>query len=745
MTKLKQILEDNDFRAIAALVLLWLLFFWRLFTPIAADQASLAKGDFSGQFVAFAGYQYDRMTAGEIPLWNPYNNGGLPFIADTQAAVFYPPRWLTIGMSKIAGGWSYNALQKEMTFHVLLYTLLMYLFVRRLTLRDARSRLAAFCSAIIIGYGGYTAGYPPLQLAVLEAAIWFPLIALGILEATRGRQLALIGIALAGFALGFSWLAGHPQTSWFLTYVAVAYLAFRCLRVNRRFRSFVGGFVMLAGVTFGVCAVSLLPGIEYLLLASREELSFAAKGNGFPFRDIAQFVFPGSVSQWSPLFVGISALFFIAVTAGQGARESRFWLLVAFIGLLHSLGDNSAFYTVTYNFVPGLRFFRGQERAAVVVANSLAILAGLGIIAVASWSNHLYRKRAIRYWGIFAAIVAGLALVAFFAWTTDPATWGELFNIASRSAFVTVVAFFVLRRFVSQPRRITAQVALAALIAFELFSVNIDHPAVYDSLPHNEQLSMMPSALVEQVLDDDSTQPFRVDGFRGLEDNYGSLYSLMDVRGISPLWLKGPLILIYADYVNNPLAWELFAVKYVFSGQERLSIPTQIIGKGSDKRGDVWLHRLKDPRQFARLYYEADVVNTDQWALELMGDIRYHERDKIVVQQPLVLDLPGQAANGTATVTSFAPEEIVIDIDTEENALLSLSLPHYPGWKAQLNGEPTGILRAYAGLSAVEIPAGQHTLALSFAPDSYVVGAIISAFTWLGLALTTLFMLMRRR
>ena len=28
---------------------------------------------------------------GEIPLWNPYNNGGLPFIADTQAAVFYPP------------------------------------------------------------------------------------------------------------------------------------------------------------------------------------------------------------------------------------------------------------------------------------------------------------------------------------------------------------------------------------------------------------------------------------------------------------------------------------------------------------------------------------------------------------------------------------------------------------------------------------------------------------------------------
>ncbi len=745
MTKLKQILGNNDFRAVAALILLWLLFFWRLFTPIAADQASLAKGDFSGQFVAFAAYQYDRMAAGEIPLWNPYNNGGLPFIADTQAAVFYPPRWLTIGWSKIAGGWSYNALQMEMAFHGLLYTLLMYLFVRRLTLRDARSRLAAFCSAIIIGYGGYTTGYPPLQLAVLEAAVWFPLIALGILEATRGRQLALPGIALAGFALGLSWLAGHPQTSWFLTYIAVAYLAFRCLRVNRRFHSFVGGFVLLAAVTFGICAVSLLPGIEYLLLASREELGFAAKGNGFPFRDIAQFVFPGSVSLWSPLFVGIPALFFITVAVGQGARESRFWLLVAFIGLLHSLGDNSAFYTVTYNFVPGLRFFRGQERAAVVVANSLAILAGLGIIAAASWSNHLYRKRAMRYWGIFTAIVSGLALVAFFAWAADPATWGELFNIATRSAFIAVVAFFVLRRFVSQPQRITLQLALAALIAFELFSVNLDHPAVYDSLPHSEQLSMTPPALVQQVLADGSTQPFRVDGFRGLEDNYGSLHGLMDVRGISPLWLKGPLLLIYADYVDNPLAWELFAVKYVFSGQQRLSVPTQIIGKGSDKRSDVWLHRLEDPRQFARLYYEADVVDNEQWAVELMGDTRYDEREKLVVQQAPVLVLPGQAAGGSVTVLSFAPEEIVIEIETAENALLSLSLPHYPGWKAQLNDEPVRILRAYAGLSAVEIPAGGHTLVLTFAPDTYAVGVIISAFTWLGLALATLLTLMRRR
>ena len=95
-----------------------------------------------------------------------------------------------------------------------------------------------------------------------------------------------------------------------------------------------------------------------------------------------------------------------------------------------------------------------------------------------------------------------------------------------------------------------------------------------------------------------------------------------------------------------------------------------------------------------------------------MGDIRYHERDKIVVHQPPTLTLTGQAAAGTAQVASFSPELITVEVDTPANAVLSLSLPHYPGWKAQLNNQPTEILRAYAGLIAVEIPAGHHKLTL---------------------------------
>ena len=357
MNTASKLSHNSDVRAIAALVILWLLFFWRLFTPIASDQVSLAKGDFSGQFVAFGAYQYQRLSQGEIPLWNPYNNGGLPFIADTQAAVFYPPRWLTIGLSSLGGGWSYNALQMEMTLHVLAYTLLMYLFVRRLTLADPRSHLAAFCAAVIIGYGGYTTSYPLLQLAVLEAAIWLPLAALGVLEATRGRRIAPRFLALAGFSLGISWLAGHPQTSWFLTYFAAAYFAYRSYALRLGWRVFLAGLALLAAIAFGVTAVTLLPGLEYLLLTAREELGFAAKGNGFPIRDLVQVVFPGSVSQWSPLYVGLPALFFAAVAVFRNRGDNRFWLVVAIVGLLHSLGENSAFYSYELQLRSRFAFF----------------------------------------------------------------------------------------------------------------------------------------------------------------------------------------------------------------------------------------------------------------------------------------------------------------------------------------------------------------------------------------------------
>lgn len=719
--------------SIIILVLLWMLFFWRLLTPVPEDQVSFKQGDFSGQFVAFGAYQYQRFTDGEIPLWNPYNNGGLPFIADTQAAVFYPPRLVTIAIASQFGGWSYHVLALEAIFHVLLYSLLMFAFLYRLT----SNSWGALVGAIIAAYGGFISGYPPLQLALLEAAIWLPLALLGILEATRSEKISWRWLLFTGFWLGISWLAGHPQTSWFSTYFLVAWLGYRSYIQRYRWKVFIGGTVLIGIITLGITAVTFFPSIEYLLLTSRSGLGFDAKGNGFPFQDIAQFIFPSSVSQFSPLYIGIPALILIFNALRNRWQESIFWLFAAIFGLILSFGANTVLFHALYNPLPGLRFFRGQERAAFIVANSLAILAAIGMSHLASWSTENESKN-IRYFMLgLLALIGGLSSFIFVGWLGFPEQFGDVISIAFFSTMITTIALGLIFWQIHSPNR-NALFLIILLIIFELFSVNMDAPSNYDSIPATEQLNMNP--LVQTLLNDAPDEPYRVDGFRGLQANYGSLYKIMDIRGISPLFLQNVWNITYRNYVNNPRAWEVFAVRYIFSERDAFgSIETKVIAEGTDSDGHIFLHEIIDPRPFAHLVYRVDVVGSDIHAVELLNDPNYLPRETIILIQEPNLTLPESAPNQTIVrVIEFEPESFTVEVSTTENAILSLAHVDYSGWQATLDNEPVEILSAYGALSAVEVPAGEHTISFVYNPMSYRLGLVLSLFTWGTLTLFTL-------
>lgn len=719
-----------DRAALGLLFALWLLFFWRLFTPVQTDQASLTNGDFSGQFVAFGAYQYARFAEGEVPLWNPYNNGGLPFIADTQAAVFYPPRLLTILLSKAAGGWSYHALELEMTVHVLAYSWMMYALVRRMTLRCPGSVYGAFVAALVAAYGGFLTGYPPLQLALLEASIWLPLAALGVLEATQRRIIRWRWLALTGFGLGLSWMAGHPQTSWFLTYLLVAYFGYRVFQQKYHWRAFVVGALFFGMIAFGLAAVQLLPGVEYLPRTARTDLGFDAKGSGFLFQDLTQFVFPGILGPWWPLYVGITGLTLAVIALLRRARESFFWGAAAITALLMSFGENSALFHVLYNALPGLRYFRGQERAVYLVANSLAILAGLGMVCLVSWNKTQYPRMTRRLQGALALLTGFLLISSTGVLFTRLGT-AEAYSVSVSgmffSALIAFLTLLILRAILNQPSRLLTWL-LVGLLAFDLFTVNMDNSS-YDPIPPSEQLAMTPPPLVNHALQD-VAGPFRVDGFRGVGDNYASLYKVMDIRGISPLFINSLYTLIEPERIN-PVAWELLAVRYVFTDWNELPVPSEIVAQGEDRYGPVNLHRLRDPRPFALLLTKVTVVDSDAFARALLGDPNFNPRDTVILNQHSALQTdPAVEQAGSAEVRTFSPEYIEIEVNASVDAILSIAQPDYPGWHAAIDGQPTEILRAYGGLSAVTVPEGRHVIRLIYDPLSYRAGAILSLFTW---------------
>ncbi len=723
-----------DRMMIIVLILLWGLFFWRILTPIAADQASFTQGDFSGQFFAFAGYQYVRFTSGEIPLWNPHNNGGLPFIADTQAAVFYPPRLLTIALAYLGGGWSYAALQIEVIAHVLAFTLLMYALARKLT----GSPFAGLVAALIAGYGGFMTGYPPLQLAILEAGAWFPAAALGIVTATADetRPLRLAPLTWTGFALGLSWLAGHPQTSFFITLLLLALLAWRCYERRDAGWRFAVAVLLFGTIALGLSAVQLLPGIEYLTHTTRVDFGYDAKANGFPIGDVVQMALPGVISQWSPLYVGMTGIILAAIGIWRRGRAAVFWIVVGGIALLWSFGDNGALFPVLYNLVPGLRFFRGQERAAFVFTIALALMAAWGADALARWSAERehgagLRLRLTLYRLLMILLV--LTTLIFLNLIAAPSAYALAFNRAVLAVGAVGGVYLLTTRVTVGQSKTAALYAIALILAFELVTVGMNAAAVYDPIPPDRQTSTIPSPLVAAALTVSGLEnaAARVDGSRGLTDNYASLYGLHDIRGISPLWLAEPYAIIEGD-MPDARAWEVFAVDRVFSDWAELPVPARIIASGSDRYGAVNLHRLDDPRPFALIQHDVWTVMDAREAYDVLSRDSFVPRQTVILEQPVTID-PGDPT--AARVVSFAPERIVIAAASDGHGILSIALPTYPGWYATLDGTPIEILRAYGALAAIALPPGSHTVELVYNPLTYRIGAIVSAVTLTALML----------
>ena len=721
-----------DALCVVALTLVWAVFFWRLITPIQSDQASLTQGDFSGQFVTFGAYQYQRFAAGEIPLWNPYNNGGLPFIADTQAAVFYPPRLLTIALANVSGtGWTYHALELEMMGHVLFYTLTFYALIRRLTVGMLGTHAAGVGGALVAGYGGYLTGYPPLQLALLEAGVWFPLAVIGLTEATR-RGIAWRWLPLTGFALGLSWMAGHPQTSYFLTVLLMAYFGYRVWATGLRWPVWVTGTALFGAISLGVVAVTLLPGAEYLIQTSRAEFGFEAKDGGFPYRDALQMIFPHAFSLFSPLYIGVVGLGLAVMGAWGQVRGAWFWLSVAVFALAFSVGGDGGLYHLLYNALPGLRFFRGQERAAFLFANSAAILAAFGMIWLMSECAPIAWATLRRGWAFAAGGLVMASVMAAVAWQIRPDALQTLTDAAAFSAIFGVGAAIIIPAAVRRPMMVWGVVLLVML---ELVSANIDRPSNFDPIPPSAQLVKNP--LIDPVLAA-TDAPFRVDGKRVLGANYGSYYDLMDIQGISPLFLTGPQEII-ENGLPDERAWELFSVRYVWSDWEALTVPWEKIAEGQDADGVARLFKLAAPRPFAHLLYDFVTVDSDAEARRLLADAAFDPRTTAILHAEPSLSIvapPAPGESGT-TITRYQPESVTIDVRSPADAILSIAQVDYPGWKAIVDGQPTPILRAYGGLIAIAIPSGAHTVGLTYDPSTYRVGALISLLTWGGLAIFT--------
>lgn len=748
-------------RALVPVFLLWALclaFFWPLVTPHEDSRLYFARGDLSDQFFPFRRFIAASLWNGNLPLWNPGMFGGHPALADIQSALFSP---LTLLTTLFVGrdGLPFYALQLEILADFCLGGLFMYLFARHI----GRYRASALLAALAFTLGGYLTSYPPEQLPMLESAIWLPLALYFIQRDMNKGQSALspfppLGVTLAGMSLGLTILGGHPQTALLSFYTALLYMAYLAWRIGCQLPGYqktlrVLGLMVLypawaAFIGLGVGAVQWLPTAELLSLSTRASTNFAELEGGFPLADQLSPLFPGFVSRYAPLYVGLlpllTALAALLIPYRQGSPGRSgtlqpqmfvaFWAGLALAALLLSFGGNTFLYPLAYLVLPGFNLFRGQERASFLYSLAVATLAGLGADLLAGSTRadlSPWKRPAI----LLAAIMAALFLIFGYTAARPEGPDMVLLFLQDRTGQLLVIFLISLLLLAARSQgRLSPGVflGLALLVtAADLFLINRPvNLSRQDPVTYFQQAPAIRGFLQKEAL------PFRVRNNKVWPENFGSVWGLASLEGNSPLQIR--IFSELAKAVDEWRLWQLLDVRYVVTRQDP--------GTGTRRirqEGDVGLYRVVEgPPRHAWIVGEARLAHSDAEALAMLGAPDFDPHRHAVIQDTAILPLDG--LDGQAQVTIYRPQYIAIEAQARGRSLLVISEIFYPGWRARVNGQEVPLYRVDYALRGIILEAGVQRVELIYQPLTFYLGAAISLVTWLLISSLLLWRFLRR-
>lgn len=241
--------------------------------PEALPPWNPLRWDGIGQFYPWRHFAAQTIRAGTLPLWNPCQFCGTPFVANSQSAVFYPLN-LIFYILPTARAFGISAI-----VHLTLCGWFMFLFLRRLGCRY----LSALLGGVIYAYSAWQINW--LQLPTfLATSCWFPLLLRQIYllgkreEGRRERVSASYSIppslTTLSLTVGMMLLAGHLQIAF---YGLLAGTLWAIMLLLARLRQEGGAFALqrlglyAAGLTLGVMLAlpQILPALELSRVSHR--------------------------------------------------------------------------------------------------------------------------------------------------------------------------------------------------------------------------------------------------------------------------------------------------------------------------------------------------------------------------------------------------------------------------------------------------------------------------------------------
>jgi len=232
---------------------------WRTADPRSLAPWNPLQWDGMAEFYPWRLFAAQTLKSGYLPLWNPHQFCGTPFVANSQSAVFYPLN-LLFCVFPVARAFGVSVL-----LHLFLTGSFLYGFLGSRTM--ALGRPAALLGAVAWQLCHWQVAWLALPTFLCVSA-WLPL-ALLLTDRAAQRPTAQRATAL-GLCLGVMLLAGHLQIALYCFGLIAAYAVFRILpTLKSQWKPLAGAAVLTLALAFGLAAPQLLPAVELARMSHR--------------------------------------------------------------------------------------------------------------------------------------------------------------------------------------------------------------------------------------------------------------------------------------------------------------------------------------------------------------------------------------------------------------------------------------------------------------------------------------------
>jgi hypothetical protein len=680
---------------------------------------------------------------GEVPLWNPLNNCGIPFLAQWNMAALYP---LSLLYLILPLGFGLNLF---LLVHLFLAGMGMYLLARQWT----KNYFGAAVAGIAFTFNGLTLNCL-MWPSYLAGLAWMPWVVLLVEQAwlLGGRRIVLA--ALIGAMQMLTGAAEVILFTWFILFglFLLNLMADRPAGLRAAMRTAAAVCIVIL-----LSAAQLLPFLDLLLHSDRNS-SYSTDLWSVPTWGWANFFLPlyhfyqarlGVFFQpgqdWTSSYylgVGIMNLAILAVIV---SRRPKKWVLggIAVTGFWLALGNRGILYGGLHRMLPALGVIQFPVKFVILTAFTVPLLAALTIAEIRNGRDS--KTSTNFFWPILGAMILTMGIISGLLWFAHshpspneqwPALWK---NGLQRSLYFLLLMGSILFCKKILPGRLRTILELSLLIlVWADFGTHVppQNPMVDGSV-------YAPGLLARRL---DST-PKLGESRAMLLKQAGDFISWNELGDAQKDYLTYRCALLGDCNLLDgiPLADGFYAV---FIREQRglfekfyLSSTNDILAPGF--ADFLAISHVSDPEKF--LAWQERPSHLPFYSIGAKPE--YIEPSKI---PKLLLDpsfdprktvyLPPEAGElkilnatqSTVRVEHFSAQREEFEIDSDNPALLVLSQTYYHPWTAYVDGQPTKIWRANYAFQAIPVPQGKSRVKLVYEDKLFQFGTVVSTLSLAG-------------